>query len=140
MTRMPKIGDQIDVQYGIELCKHFGLYELAAKVAMSPDNYESFKFDGLSCLPDELTASVVGLDADKLTLECALPHDLKYAYGDPGDVFNKRNADIDLHRDLIKIGMSNFGAWVFFVAVEQFGSEKFGLSFSWGFANKKRNK
>ena len=52
--RFPKVGDIIATEEALELCKHFHLDYLIARIAANPDRYKSWDFDGCSGLPDEI--------------------------------------------------------------------------------------
>ncbi|MBU0464095.1 MAG: hypothetical protein KKD21_11200 [Proteobacteria bacterium] len=72
-----------------------------------------------------------------ITYKCCLPHDLCYAYGDPGNDIERKQADDNFYSDLItKAGMKKWCAAAFLAAVRLGGTEEFGFSFSWGFAHK----
>jgi hypothetical protein len=73
-----------------------------------------------------------------ITYLCCLPHDLGYAYGDPGNQNEKQIVDDKFFRDLKKQArMKEWIAEVFRRAVEIGGAEILGLSFSWAFAYKR---
>lgn len=133
--KLPKIGDIVTTRQAYELCKHFGLKDVAERIKMNPDQFKPWKFDGCSGIPDQLLGLFTGLNWKKITYECCLPHDLSYAYGKPGDKLERRCVDIQFADDLQnKAGMGNDMAQIFFKAVQIMGREKFGLSFSWAFA------
>ncbi len=134
---MPKIGDKISTGQALELCRHFGLSHLVERIESNPNIFKPWIFDGCSMVPDELLGLFTGCDWKDITFKCCLPHDLKYAYGEPGNIKERKEADIFFHSDLIvKAKMDEWLANVFKIAVEIGGSEKFGLSFSWAFARK----
>lgn len=132
-----KIGDIITPEIGLELCKHFGFYYLVKRLDGNLDKYKSFKFDGASMLIDSLTAFLVGIEPKCFTYQCALPHDLGYAYADPGNDIEKERVDLNFKSNLItKCKMDNWKAKIFYYAVVYGGVEGFGLSFSWAFCSK----
>jgi len=68
--------------------------------------------------------------------EIALKHDLKYAYGAPGNKEEKLQADKEFELELLKDGASPEIAELMFKAVDIFGDGLMKTSFSWGFARK----
>lgn len=135
--QLPEIGDIITSDRAIELCRHFNLDYLVERIGQASDAYKDWEFDGVSCLPDELAAMILGVDDKTLTHGCALPHDLAYAYGEPGNNEEKKAADIKLREDLIsKAKMNKFWAEIFYRAVRIGGVEELGRSFSWAFARR----
>lgn len=136
-----KIGDTITPEMGLELCKHFGFDYLVERLESNLDKYKSFEFDGASMLPDTLTAFLVGIKPKCFTYQCALPHDLAYAYAELGNDIEKERVDLKFKSNLItKCKMDKWKAKVFYYAVLYGGVEKLGLSFSWGFCNKHKEK
>jgi hypothetical protein len=133
---LPNIKDMITTEKALELCKHFNLDYLVHRVESNPDHYKEWEFDGCSCLPDELMGFFTGCNWEDITYKCCLPHDLCYAYGDPGNDIERKRVDIKFYSDLItKAGMRKWCAAAFLAAVRAGGKEEFGLSFSWGFAH-----
>ncbi len=137
--KLPKIGDIITTETALRLCQHFGLNYLAARILWAPENYEAWKFDGCSGVPDELLGLFTGCKWEDITFKCCLPHDLKYAYGEPGNNMERKRVDTKFQYDLVvKAGMAEWLSDIFFTAVRVGGKEKFGNSFSWAYASKKR--
>ncbi len=131
----PKIGETITTKWAVELCKHFGLDYLVERIRENPDSYKNWIFDGVSVLCDKFAAGVTGVDQEILTNQCALPHDLAYAYGESGNDEERKAADSKFKADLInKAKMSTFWASIFHHAVRIGGMEELGLSFTWAFA------
>ena len=88
-------------------------------------------------LPDEVMGFFTGCDWKDITYKCCLPHDLCYAYGDPGNDIERKQADDNFYNNLItRVGMKKWCAAAFLAAVRIGGPEEFGFSFSWGFAHK----
>ncbi|WP_304511881.1 hypothetical protein [Desulfobacula sp.] len=134
---LPEIGDTITTKKALELCRHFSLDYLVDRIESDPEKYKDWKFDGCSGLPDEVMGFFTGCDWKDITYKCCLPHDLCYAYGDPGNDIEKKRVDIKFYSDLVtKAGMKKWCAAAFLAAVQIGGAEEFGLSFSWGFAYK----
>lgn len=132
--RYPKTGETTTVARGIELCEHFGLFDISEKLRKNPDRYRSFEFDGCSRIPDGLVARLSSMSEYALTYKCCLPHDLKYAYGDPGDrkAFDVANHELKL--DIVSNGGAYMIANMFYDFTDLFGWEDGDHSFSWGFA------
>ena len=135
--QLPAIGEQVSTEYALGLCRHFQLDNLVERIESRPDRYHSWKFDGCSGLPDEILGLFTGCDWQDITYQCCLPHDLGYAYGEPGDKAERRRVDEKFREDLIaKAGMKKWCAEAFFAGVRAGGGEVFGLPFSWAFASK----
>ena len=135
--KLPKIGDIITTKQALELCRYFGLDYLVERIESDPKKYKNWKFDGCSGLPDEVMGFFTGCKWEDITYKCCLPHDLCYGYGERGDSSERKRVDEQFYEDLVnKAGMKKWCASAFRVAVRIGGSERFGLSFSWGFAHK----
>lgn len=135
--KLPEIGETITTERARELCRHFGLHEVAERIDAAPDRFRSWTFDGCSCLPDEALGLFTGCRWKDVTYRCCLPHDLRYAYGEPGNETERKAADDRFCEDLVeKAGMARWMAAAFLTGVRVGGAEAFGLSFSWAFANK----
>ena len=135
--KLPSIGDIITTKEALELCRYFGLDYLVERIESHPERYKDWKFDGCSCLPDEVMGFFTGCNWEGITYRCCLPHDLCYGYGERGNSDERKRVDKIFHSDLVtKAGMKEWCAPAFLVAVRIGGSERFGLSFSWGFAHK----
>ena len=135
---LPKIGETITTERGLELCKHFGLHYLVKRIEKNPDAYRDWVFDGCSMFPDKLFWRLLNAGKGKaITYECCLPHDLRYAYGTLGanSIYDRQLADFDLESDLInKAKVFSFVAHVFYVAVRTGG--EWNTDFKWAFARK----
>lgn len=136
-TNMPKIGDTITVEQGKVLSTYFGLSYIVNRIEANPEAYMTWEFDGCSGIIDEGLGFFTGVSWFDITYSCCLPHDLGYAYGILGDVEEKQMVDKRFRKDLIKVGMNEVQADIFYYFVERFGAEELGLSFSWGYANAK---
>ena len=137
---LPEIEDEITTAWAVNLCRHFGLEHLCKRIDLAPLNYKPWKFDGCSCLPDRIMGLFTGCDWQDITYKCCLPHDLGYAYGEPGNDLERKRVDLKFYRDLMtKAGMNKWCAAAFLAAVRMGGAETFGLSFSWGFARIKNS-
>ena len=135
----PKIGDTITTARAIELCTALGLKYLVERIRENPDQYDSWRFDGCSMLPDSLLGLFTGCDRKDITYKCCLPHDLCYAYGEPDNGIEKHLVDAKFKSNLItKAKMTDWCAQAFYAAVSFGGAAVFGLPFSWGFASKKQ--
>jgi len=134
---LPKISDIIITKEALELCRYFDLNYLVERIESDPESYKNWKFDGCSGLPDEVIGLFTGCNSEDITFKCCLPHDLCYAYGEQGNIIERKRVDLKFYSDLVtKAGMSEWCASAFLAAVRIGGEEKFGLSFSWGFAHK----
>lgn len=132
-----EIGDVITPGLGLELAKYFKLDYIVERIENNLDKYEDFIFDGCSCLPDRLLGVFTEKNWTDITYYCCLPHDIAYAYGKFGDDEEKKIVDKKFQEDLVSMGgMDSWIADMFYTAVKLGGGEKFGFSFSWGFANK----
>jgi len=130
-----KIGDMVSPEMALELAKHFNLDYIVNSVEDAYlINYKPFRFDGASCLIDSLASLLAGIDQKLFTYECAMPHDIAYYFGLPGDSEEKEMVDQKFKSDLIeKAGMKSWLAEIFYYAVKFGGVEELGTSFSWGF-------
>lgn len=133
----PELGDIITQEQALKLCRKYGMDYLAERLESSPGKYKDWKFDGCSCLPDKILGRITICDWKDITYKCCLPHDLGYAYGEPGNKGERNQVDSLFRYNLInKAGMSKWLAAVLLAFVRIGGHEIFGLSFSWGFAHK----
>lgn len=133
----PEINEIITTKKALKLCRHFGLEYLIDPIESDPEKYKDWKFDGCSGLPDEAMGFFTSCDWKDITYKCCLPHDLCYAYGDPGNDIERERVDIKFYSDLVtKASMKKRCAHAFLAGVRIGGAEEFGLSFSWGFAYK----
>lgn len=132
-----KIGDKISPALGLNLCEYFKLNYLVYRLEYNLDNYSDFKFDGCSCLPDDLLTKISGDAWKDVTYSCCLPHDLCYAYGMVGNSQERQTADENFYYNLVlEAKMPTPLAELLFRAVRLGGRERFKMSFSWGFANR----
>ena len=134
----PKIGDTITPEMGEKLCIHFGLMLEHQRLANNHHKYKDFKFDGASGVPTWVENLIPDFT------KRALIHDLRYAYGIPGDWSNKWQADTDFAIGLLsdlKQRMPDgdipyMVAKTALLAVIAAGDIP-GTGFQWGFAEKK---
>jgi len=134
---LPEIGETITTKRALELCKHFELDHLIERINSNPSGYKELVFDGVSVLDDKCAAAILHVDQKTLTLKCALPHDLRYGYGESGNTKERKDADLILKSDLLnKAKTSNFWASIFYLSVRIGGAEFLGLSYTWAFAKK----
>jgi hypothetical protein len=132
---LPEVGETITTQNALELCRHFDLQYLVDRIEGNPDGYKSWRFDGISGLGDRFAARITRVDRATLSLQCALPHDLRYGYGEPGNKAERKSADRQFRQDLIaKAEMGRVWARIFYWAVRIGGSERRRTSYSWAFA------
>jgi len=139
--KLPEINETVTTEWALELCRHFQLDYLVPRIEEDPDRFGSWKFDGCSCLPDEVMGLFTGCDWKDITYKCCLPHDLCYAYGEPGIVAERKRVDVKFFSNLVtKAGMKTSMAYAFLAGVRAGGAEEFGLSFSWGFARNHKSR
>ena len=140
IMKLPEIGEIITTERALDLCRHFNLDYLVARIEADPESFTHWKFDGCSCLPDECLGLFTGCKWRDITFHCCLPHDLCYAYGELGNQAERKRVDAKIYSDLVtKAGMKKWMASAFLAGVRTGGAESFGLSFSWGFARVKKN-
>jgi hypothetical protein len=139
-TLFPKIGEKITTSRGLELCKYFNLHYLVERIKENPDGYNDWIFDGVSGFPENIASFLVNCDQHILTYQCALPHDLAYAYGKLHDQKEKHEIDKKFLHDLIHVAKADVNmSKIFFIAVDILGAEELKLKCTWAFANKKLN-
>lgn len=131
MMELPNIGDNIDNQTAIKLCEHYGLDYLVERIQANANAFSVWEFDGASMIPYGLFSAVFNIP--NLT-EIALQHDLKYAYGEPGNKEEKLRADLEFELSLLNDGASVEMAKMMFAAVDLCGDGFIRTDFSWGFA------
>ena len=137
--KLPEIDEKINVDRALELCDHFKLDYLIKRIEGNKNDYVDWVFDGVSGLPEPLAALIGGVDQETLTWQCALPHDLGYAYGEPGNRIERERVDLKFKSDLLtRAGMRPLAAELFYTAVRLGGIEEYGLPFTWAFAHKER--
>jgi hypothetical protein len=131
IANLPKIGEIVTTESGIELCEHYGLNYLADRIEDNPDLFKEWEFDGCSMTPTEVLREIIKVP---FLTEICLRHDLKYAYGEPGNEEERIIVDKKFQNELLDGGASEFVAKAMFDAVRVGGKEKLCLPFSWGFA------
>ncbi len=130
--KLPKIDDTITIEQAINLCEYFGYEHIVKRLKGAPGNYKSWIFDGASMVPDELFSKLFHIPN---LVEIALKHDLKYAYGEPGNKVEKLRADLEFEIDLLNDGASPEMAKLMFAAVDVGGKEILKTSYSWAYAH-----
>lgn len=130
-----EIGKVVTTEQAIQLCKQYNLNDIIKRIEINPDNYKSWVFDGCSMTIDEWL-NITGIQSEKITQKCLI-HDLKYAYGIPGDEIARLDADICFYNDLVDIGVKPRIASIFYKAVRMGGGESGNFDFSWAYASKK---
>lgn len=121
---LPPIGEEVPLPRLREICAHFGLHDLWRKIERDPP-VRPFKSDGCTGWFDEWKG--VSL------YPAGFLHDLKYWAGYPGEDVERLVADAELMRDVARLLGSTQMAESMFHGVRLGGTEKFKLSFSWGF-------
>ena len=135
---LPEIGETITTERALELCKFFRIDYLTERIKENPDSYKLWTFDGASYSWDTGLAFMTGVEQNDLTFKCALPHDLRYGYGEIENCKERADADSEFKMDLIyRAKMNRVSAWNLYAAVRIGGCNFFGIkNASWGFANK----
>jgi hypothetical protein len=131
IANLPKIGEIVTTESGLELCEHYGLNYLADRIEDNPDLFKEWEFDGCSMTPTEVLREIIKVP---FLTEICLRHDLGYAYGEPGNEEERIIVDKKFQNELLDGGASEFVAKAMFDAVRVGGKEKLCLPFSWGFA------
>ncbi len=83
--------------------------------------------------PDDLVAELAHIPH---LVEVALKHDLKCAYGEPGNTEERERADREFKADLLADGAVPAVAVAMYLAVRLFGDTPIKTSFCWAFARK----
>ncbi len=121
---LPQKDQEVSLSKIKEICGHYGLPELWAKIEKDPPP-KPFKSDGCSMWFDKWQGV-------SLYPACFL-HDLKYWAGYPDENVERLIADAELMIDVARLLDSTFMAETMFHGVRLGGHEIFKRSFSWGF-------
>jgi hypothetical protein len=121
---LPKKGEEVPLPRIKEICEHFGLHELWAKIVRDPPP-RPFRSDGCSLWVDNWQGV-------SLYPACFL-HDLKYWAGYPGEDVARLIADAELMIDVARLLEDTVMAEIMFRGVRVGGHEIFKRPFSWGF-------
>lgn len=130
-----KIGDTITPAMGLQIANQLGFLHIVERIEAQPEMYKDFIFDGVSGLPEGLASFLAEVDEKDFTYKIALPHDIDYAYGNPGDEKEKKISDTNFEKRLVKHGCPKWKARVAKRIVDILGREELMQKFSWGFAN-----
>lgn len=131
--RVPAIGTVITPEYAWRLAMWRGLNDVYLAILKNEDKFRPFRFDGCSCLPDNLFDRFC--DWSEKVLPCCLDHDLRYYVGREGNDDGKLVADMLFYDGLVDNGVPKWIAQVFFEAVKIGGAIP-GTSFRYGFGRK----
>ncbi len=136
--KIPLIGDIVSTELALQLCRYYELEYLVERIQANPGKYQSWKFDGCSCLPDKFLGIFSKSKRwEDITYDCALPHDLGYAYGDPdNEKVERLMVDEKLRTDLKKTMKYIEIVKAFLIGVRIGGAGFFNTNFSWAFALK----
>lgn len=134
---IPEIGQEISVEYGLKLAKHFlgKDHYTTLRIQANKEKLKSFTFDGCSGIDDLQMArwKAFSLPWDKILIYC-LKHDLKYWVGIKSGYKERLKADLELYRDLLEINVPSEIAMLFYIAVRPLGSAHLKIEdVSWGF-------
>ncbi len=121
---LPAKGEEVPLPKIKEICEHFGLDELWAKIAKDPPA-RPFSSDGCSLWLDTWQGV-------SIYRACFL-HDLKYWAGYPGEDVARLIADAELMIDVARLLKDTAMAEIMFRGVRVGGHEIFKRPFSWGF-------
>jgi hypothetical protein len=121
---LPAIGEEVTLPRIKEICAHYQLPGLWAKIERDPP-VRPFKSDGVTGWFDSWRG--VSL------YPAGFLHDLKYWAGYPGEEVERLVADAELMIDVARLLNSTEMAETMFHGVRLGGTEKFKASFSWGF-------
>lgn len=122
--KLPAAGEEVSLPRIKEICEHYGLHALWAKIERDPP-IRPFKSDGVTGWFDEWRG--VSL------YPAGFLHDLKYWAGYPGEDVERLVADAELMIDVARALGSTEMAETMFHGVRVGGAEIFGAPFSWGF-------
>lgn len=135
----PYLRSTVTTSQAQSLCYQFNLNYIVERMLQNPEIYRDWTFDGVSGLPDWIFRFVG--NQKTVTYYCALPHDLGYAYGQLGNRNERLMVDRQFYHNLINYGQVHpIIAKICYLVVRVLGSERFGTSYSWGFANLSRSK
>jgi hypothetical protein len=121
---LPNKGEVVPLHRIKEICEHYNLHELWAKIEKDPPQ-KPFKSDGCSLWIDSW--------AGKNLYPACFLHDLKYWAGYPDEDVERLIADAELMMDVARITGGTGMAETMFHGVRVGGHEMFKQSFSWGF-------
>lgn len=121
---LPKLGEEVPLSKIKEICAHYGLHALWAKIEKDPPP-RPFKSDGCTGWFDDWKG--VSL------YPAGFLHDLKYWAGYPGEDVERLIADAELMTDVARLLKSTLMAETMFRGVRLGGAEQLQASFSWGF-------
>ena len=134
---MLKVGDTIDKDKAIRLCRDLCMFRTLPRLADA--DVKPFVFDACSYIPDRFLCFFSDVWTNVVYRAC-LPHDLRYYAGDLRNnkkgVKDRRIADRIFYNDLIACGVSFVVAKGMLKAVRLFGGPGKG-SFAWGFGHGK---
>jgi diadenosine tetraphosphate (Ap4A) HIT family hydrolase len=125
---LPKINEEVPLARIKEICAHYGLQALWAKIEKDPP-VRPFKSDGCTGWFDEWQGVSI--------YPAGFLHDLKYWAGYPGEDVERLAADAELMTDVARLLGSTGMAETMFHGVRVGGAEALEASFSWGFGRQR---
>jgi histidine triad (HIT) family protein len=125
---LPAINTEVPLERIKEICTHYGLQALWAKIEKDPP-VRPFKSDGCTGWFDDWQG--VSL------YPAGFLHDLKYWAGYPGEDVERLVADAELMTDVARLLGSTAMAETMFHGVRVGGAEALQASFSWGFGRQR---
>ena len=121
---LPKKDEEVPLSKIKEICEHYGLLDLWAKIDKDPPP-KPFKSDGCTMWFDSWKGISI--------YSACFFHDLKYWAGYPGEKVERLIADAELMIDVARLLDSTEMAETMFHGVRVGGHEKIKQDFSWGF-------
>lgn len=124
---LPAMGEEVPLPRIKEICEHYGLHALWAKIEADPPP-RPFKSDGCTGWVDQWKGISI--------YSAGFKHDLKYWAGYPGEDVERLVADAELMIDVARLLGGTAMAETMFHGVRVGGVEHLQTAFSWGFGRK----
>ncbi len=125
---LPEMGEEVPLSRIKEICEHYGLHALLAKIEADPPP-RPFKSDGCTGWVNEWRGISI--------YSAGFKHDLKYWAGYPDEDVQRLVADAELMIDVARLLGGTVMAETMFHGVRVGGVEHLKTDFSWGFGRKK---
>lgn len=124
---LPAMGEEVPLPRIREICTHYGLAALWAKIEADPPP-RPFKSDGCTGWVDQWKGVSI--------YSAGFKHDLKYWAGYPDEHVERLVADAELMIDVARLLGGTVMAETMFHGVRVGGVEHLKTAFSWGFGRK----
>ncbi|MFH1497184.1 MAG: hypothetical protein ABII82_05090 [Verrucomicrobiota bacterium] len=121
---LPAMGEDVPLPRIREICEHYGLHALWAKIEADPP-IRPFKSDGCTGWINEWRGISI--------YPAGFLHDLKYWAGRPDEDVERLVADAELMIDVARLLGATVMAETMFHGVRVGGVEHLNAAFSWGF-------